>query len=238
MDQKDLLYQDMFLQMVRVPELANLYNEIVKDYVHGIWRQSKDENVRKNAEKFDAKIENAIILAMMSILPQCGICSNLKAKLLINKTGHSFITSDNPVVLNNSLMEYNGNYSYGLNSSGLQIFYPLFPQLGVIYYDEKVYKVGLNKQNVIDIKNESDVYMLNCWIMVNATNNIYFDKSISESYIRYIYAYAKKHRQIQKREETKIEIDSKQSLVIARYIHPHFSFRQTYIKLLDKYKKI
>lgn len=228
----------MFLQMIRVPELANQYNEMVNDYAHGIWKQSKDENIRKNAHKFDAKFENAIIPAMMSALQQCGNCRNLKAKLLINKTSHSFITSDNPVVLNNSLMEYNDNDCYGLNSSGLQIFYPLFPQLGVIFYDEKVYKVGLKKQNVIDIKDECNINMLNCWIMVNATNKIYFDKSISESYINSIFAYAKKYRQKSKREEIKVKIDTNHSLVIARYIHPRFSFWQSYIKLLDKYKKI
>lgn len=119
---REMLYQDMFLQMVRVPQLEDMYNEMVNANAQRIWKHDSNPEVREHADKFEAKVENAIIPAMLVALQNLTICYDLKSKLLINKTDLPFITSDNPVCLNNSLLEKEGRDYFGWQSKGLQIY--------------------------------------------------------------------------------------------------------------------
>lgn len=43
-------------------------------------------------------------------------------------------------------MERMGNQIYALGSRGLQIYLPLTPTLGVMFYDSKCYKLGDRKK--------------------------------------------------------------------------------------------
>ena len=79
------------------------------------------------------------------------IMRDLSVKILVNKTDKSFITSDNPVAKYNQFMERMGQEAYGLGARGLQIFFPLSPQIGVMYYDPKCYKLGYKKKEYVEL---------------------------------------------------------------------------------------
>ena len=232
----EALYQDMFLQMIRVPQMEDIYNEIVNANAHRIWKYAKDPRVRCNADKFDAKVENAIIPAMKVACENICICYDLKAKLLINMTDLPFITSDNPVCINNSLFERDRISNYGLRSVGLQIYYPLSPSLAVFYYDDKVYKVGYRKRNYVNLTKLNDVDALNMLVAVNARERIFFGEGVRETYIKQLCSRTLSSRLKKKQEEIDIAINSTRSYTIAIFKHPQIRFWQTYMKFLDKYK--
>lgn len=235
--EREVLYQDMFLQMVRVPQMEDMYNEMVNAHAHRIWKHAKDPQVRENADKFDANVENAIIPAMAVACENLCICYDLKAKLLINKTDVPFITSDNPVCLNNSLFERDGIPNFGWGSTGLQIYYSLSPTLAVFYYDEKVYKVGYRKKNYVDLTDTSNVNTLNMLVAANARERIFFSDGISEAYIKQLCSWIQPNRLKEKREELEINVSPTRSYIVARYKHPQIRFWQSYMKFLDGYKK-
>lgn len=234
--EREVLYQDMFLQMVRVPQMEDMYNEMVNAHAHRIWKHAQDPLVRENADNFDAKVENAIIPAMMIACENLCLCYDLKAKLLINKTDVPFITSDNPVCLNNSLFERDGVSSFGWGSTGLQIYYPLSPTLAVFYYDDKVYKVGYRKRNYVDLTDISNVNTLNMLVAVNARERIFFGEGTSEAYIKQLCSWVQPNRLKKKSEDIDIEVSSTRSYSITRYKHPQIRFWQSYMKFLERYK--
>ena len=103
------------------------------------------------------------------------ILTDLKYKLLVNRTDVEFVTSDNPVVLYNQLFSFDQTGSNtGWGSKGLQVFFPIGPELGIILFDSYVYSVGNRNKPVVDIELRRDVYQVNRLQMVSALENIYF----------------------------------------------------------------
>ena len=72
--QKEVLYQDMMLQLSRTKQMANLYEEIATMHARRIWRHSNDETVRQHADVFSVKFDNSIFAAMMVTLKNLTIC--------------------------------------------------------------------------------------------------------------------------------------------------------------------
>jgi hypothetical protein len=109
------------------------------------------------------------------------IVSDLDFKLLRNKTGIPFWTSDNPAVLYNQFLEKKRPESNntGLVSKGLQIFCPISPNYYLFFYDKGTYKVGLEKIRIIQVT-ENDVRQLNKLQFISANEKLYFDKSFRE----------------------------------------------------------
>lgn len=100
---------------------------------------------------------------------------DLGYKLLVNKTGVEFITSDNPVVMYNQLLSFRkmgGNT--GLSCKGLLISFPVSPGKLIIMYDDNVYRVGGETKSVIEVTSEKDVYDLNALQACSCYENIYF----------------------------------------------------------------
>jgi len=107
-------------------------------------------------------------------------------KVLVNKTSPNFITSDNPVVLYNRACEQSQVLSHiGLASKGLEIIFPISPKYILLFYDEKIYKVGARKQHFADVIVDNDVRQFNDLQWLNALENIYFnDPSLRPEILR------------------------------------------------------
>jgi len=116
----------------------------------------------------------ALLLGTMAqIIP---IAMDLMCKILINKTNINFITSDNPVVLYNRACEQSKVLSHtGLASKGLKIILPISPKHILLFYDERIYKVGARKQRFADVTIDNDVKQFNDLQWLNALENIYFN---------------------------------------------------------------
>lgn len=101
---------------------------------------------------------------------------DLRGIVLANQTDIGFITSDNPVVLYNQLLEerrFAGNT--GFQSVGLQVYFPVSADIAVVYYDRDVYGVGRRNPSTIFVESRLDVQQLNALQFLNAAENVYFD---------------------------------------------------------------
>ncbi len=100
---------------------------------------------------------------------------DLDYKLLLAYDGAEFITSDNPVVLYNQLLEFERMGSNtGLACKGLQIFFPLSPKVLLAFYDRSVYAFSPRNTIVAQVPNREDMNQLNALQVVAALENVYF----------------------------------------------------------------
>lgn len=235
--QKEVLYQDMMLQLSRTKQMANLYEEIATMHARRIWRHSNDELVRQHADDFGVKFDNAIIAAMMVTLKNLTICYDLEFKVLINRTGIPFVTSDSPVCVYNQYFEAHKRYHSGLNSTGEQLYYPLSPKYAVFYYDHNVYKTKFRKRNYIDIEDESDVNHLNGLVCVWANKCVYYHPGLMpKEHVIWTFEHVKDSRN-PKHEETEIPTGGKSSIIIARHPFPAFGMYLSFLKYQDKVRR-
>ena len=234
--QKEVLYQDMMLQLSRTRYMANMYEEIATAQARRIWRHSNDEYIRTHAEDFGVKFNNPIIAPMAVVLRKLSICLDLDFKVLVNKTDIPFITSDNPICLYNQYYEEYKIYHSGLQSTGEQIYYPLSPKYAVLYYDGNVYKTKYRKRNYLDVTDESDINHLNGLICVTANNCVYYNPELmSEEHMKWTYNHVWGCRKPMM-DETEIITGEKSSIIVVRYPFPAFGMCLSFLKYQDKVK--
>ena len=106
-------------------------------------------------------------------------CVDLEQKLLINNTGHAFVTSDNPAALYNMFFERMGHDELGMGCRGVFVFMPLSPKLAIVLYDGKVYKIGNKRQHYAEITDMRDVEELNKLMAVNAFQTILYNPKVT-----------------------------------------------------------
>lgn len=129
--------------------------------------------------------EEAIKIALSHVNMCYEACVDLKLKLLINNTSVPFLTSDNPVVKYNQFLEqkkWNGGMTgYGL--VGLQIFWPLNPNLILLFYDMATYKIGNKRDNTLLIENSQEVDQINLLQMLNCDSLLFFNQNVAKAYL-------------------------------------------------------
>lgn len=164
----------MLLQSYRTRSNANEFNNVVDTTLKTAMRlepKFKDFDFETHFFAYDNAIEKSLDLLLRS-LP---MLMDMQIKLLFNKTSKELITSDNPISKYNQFLE-SRKFPYGhtgMASKGLQIFYPLAPDLVLIMFDPKVYKVGNKKQfDRIKISIE-DVIALNMLTCLHANKSLY-----------------------------------------------------------------
>ncbi|MSU57944.1 MAG: DUF4238 domain-containing protein [Pedosphaera sp.] len=120
---------------------------------------------------------------------------DLRIKLLINQTSQDFITSDHPVAkMNQYFLGAFGGGVAGWAAKGLQVFLPLSPKHTVMMYDDKIYRVGARKSDIVPIVNESDVNALNTLQLLNAHQNVYFLDSRQGPHISKLFENCRNRR--------------------------------------------
>ena len=102
------------------------------------------------------------------------IMSDLSVKILVNKTSKAFITSDNPVAKYDQFIERMRQKTYALGTRGLQIFCPLSPRIGVMYYDPECYELGYKKREYVELDQEKDIDELNKLTSCNSGGLLYY----------------------------------------------------------------
>lgn len=167
------------------------------------------------------------------------ICVDLKHKVLINNTKIPFITSNNPAAIYDQFMERMGNQIYALGSRGLQIYLPLTPTLGVMFYDSKCYKLGDRKKTYVEISNDKDIKELNKLTASNAENIIYYKpKSVTEYELKQFAAQNKKFKPTI-RVESYPEIKTSNGVIVgACNISMFCKLALSFVKELPLYKSI
>ena len=99
--------------------------------------------------------------------------------MFYNKTGIEFITSDNPVVIHNQILENSDETQKfnGFCQFGVLVFWPISPQYMMVFYDQRSYVIDNHDGNLLPmtlLTKESDVKLLNAFQMMNAFETVYF----------------------------------------------------------------
>lgn len=158
---------------------------------------------------------------------------------MINKTKVSFITSNNPAAKYSQFLERMGVKNYALGSRGLQIFIPLTPSIGVMFYDPKCYKLGDRKKNYVELTQEKDIEELNKLTASNAEGVLYYlPGSISENQLEKLSGQNKYYKP-QKRVEEYPEIPTADGVIVGSYHCSLFcKLSLSFVKELPRYRTL
>ncbi len=165
---------------------------------------SKYQELHDKLDTFKVTLKEPTLMCLRAAATNVHITYDLDYKLLLNKTGAPFFTSDNPVVLYNQFMEQRNRPggSTGLASKGLELFMPVSPFCSILFFDKDIYRVGSDNTDLCPISSAEDIDYLNLLQYVNADRNIYFNEQISVDYIKKIALKAKSHRKT-----TRVHVD-------------------------------
>lgn len=160
--------------------------DALDDAADGLWKKVFDKDpwfdpeLLKNVRIVNSDPAN---LAVFFMLRHYHLIMDLGYKLLLARPESVFITSDNPVVLYNQLLEHERfGSATGLVSKGLQIFLPLSPSALLMFYDRDVYAVSPRDALTITVSEVADMTQLNALQVVAALENVYFSGSDANIY--------------------------------------------------------
>lgn len=250
-EEESILYTFTMLQNGRTLAQANLIQEytnttlrnLVKKQIELFRNNDKKSEVEEiTDEMLDKCSFNLTEPGMFALGTQTQLietCLDLEYKILINNAKIPFITSDNPVALYDQFMERMDNQIYALGSRGLQMYLPLTPTLGVMYYDPKCYKLGYRKKAYVEITQNKDICELNKLTAANAENILYYKQnSITEYKLREFATQGKKNKP-STRIEMLPELQSPQGTIVGSHNVSMFcKLKLSFIKELPNYKAI
>lgn len=153
---------------------------VVNDYTDAFWksylkRKLAAEGEKQNLETVRIVNTNAIFKVMSVYMQAYPLLLDLKQLILVNRTKNGFITSDTPVVFYNQYLEDRKPMSNtGMQSAGLQIMFPVTPQVYLILCDPFPYGTGRRRLETIEVTADSDVEQLNRLQLLSAWENVYF----------------------------------------------------------------
>lgn len=251
-EERYTLYVFTMMQNGRTLAQANLIQEVTNSIFRTVAKkqielQQNDNEYNNVSEgiaddilgKIQFNLKQPGLFALGTQAQLVNICIDLECKILINNTKTPFITSNNPAALYDQFMERMGNKMYALGSRGLQIFLPLTPILGVMYYDPKCYKLGDRKKTYVEIMQDNDVCELNKLTASNAENIIYYKPySITEFTLKQLAAQNIKYKP-SVRVRTFPELKSPKGVIVGSHNVSMFcKLKLSFIKELPVYKAI
>lgn len=146
------------------------------------------------------------------------ILFDLKSVLLISKNDRQFITSDNPLVRYNQ-MYIQRKYTlrgYGLGNMGIQLFFPISPQLCICIFDNILYDCEINKDGNIEIDKGKHMDEINKLLYLNSYNNVFFNDKTKEAYIKKIEKDANRKDQKNQKEVHVFGSESRKLIAYSR----------------------
>lgn len=185
---KEMLFLLLFVTMFQTQNLKSkekvksttrkLIDLKFKDYL-------KSQGISEEDTVSDWEITYDGDFPMMLIGGMHGFTLIQDRKIKILKTNnHSFITSDNPIVLYNLSMVKDTEFNRtGFQAPGLMIFVPINEKLCLLFYDSNVYKI--QEKDKIEIS-DADVDEINKLQILNCINNIFFE-NCSQSYVETLF---------------------------------------------------
>lgn len=174
------------------------------DFADGMWKKVLEKDPRVSPEMLSkVRIVNTdpANLAIATMLRQYHLIMDLDYRLLKAREGSDFITSDNPVVLYNQLLEFEAFGSKtGLVSKGLQIFLPLSPKYMLMFFDRDVYSPSPRDRIVLTVPEVSDMTQLNGLQAASALENVYFVNTIRAN----IYSLVDRAKRFRRSTKTRV----------------------------------
>ena len=129
--------------------------------------------------------------------------------------------------------------NYALGSQGLQIFFPLTPFIGVMFYDPKCYKLGNKKKTYVELILEKDIDELNKLTASNAEGVLYYlSGSISENRLQRLSEYNKRFKPTKHVEEYPEELTTNGVIVGTYHCSLFCKLTLSFVKELPRYKAL
>lgn len=208
--------------------------------IYGSHPEMKDE-----LDEVKIEFSNSSVIGITQMAEMIPISLDLSFKLLINESNAPFITSDNPVVKYNSLLERKKVHGgkVGLGTIGLQIFLPLSPDLMIVFFDNDSYSIGTPGVPAFKLQQESIVSDLNLLHFLNCEKIVFFDDQVDEAYIKDLHYKSKKYTRANQAIVSEHEIrDSngkalQNSILHSRTTECRTSLNLPFMKVLPKGKK-
>jgi len=154
--------------------------------------------------------------------------ADLHRVLIWNGSDRNFITSDHPVVLDNSRfkdeIEINPT---GYSSAGLQAFCPLSNNLLLLYFDPYAYQVDANSEHTVIVRDETVIEDLNKLQLLNCLENCYYHDESDSPWVDGLYQDVKDDRleELIKREhDREYDEDQGREREFVRTHHPEIQF--------------
>ena len=145
----------------------------------------QDSRLRESMKDGSVRLTDSQVGSTVAALQSAVHARNLGCKILRNPSAHPFVSSDSPVVSYNQFAEYRkiDFGATGFGWKGLQMFLPIGPNAMLMFYDDKMYKVGNRKDIEVGVS-VADVFVLNRLQIANAEDLIYGSDGLDESYVR------------------------------------------------------
>ena len=141
--------------------------------------------------------QDTVIRSIDIALQNALLITDLNYYILRNHTDYPFVFSDAPVVFYNTYYQNVKNRGVlGMQTPGLQIFYPLNSNTVLMLIDDQIYRGWYKQSLFIDLIERSDVSQLNALQLHHSYQSIYFADVKDKEYI-YDLRAAHKNRIIQ-----------------------------------------
>lgn len=171
----------VLLQHARTVNAGTEYDEAADKQLKHIFLRCRGDRRPEDLKGVRIKWDNAVRQSLIHAMEVYPLVLDLELLLITVDSGTYFITSDNPVVLYNQYLEER-NYASntGLQSIGLQMFFPLSPDCLLLCFDSWIYGIKPCNQRTIKIARSTDLRKINELQLLNAVENIYFNPFMSE----------------------------------------------------------
>lgn len=159
-------------------------SDAMDEFSDKMWKQVLEKDPRFPPEMLNnVRIVNTdpANFAVRTMLRLYHLIMDMGYRLLLAHDGTEFVTSDNPVVMYNQLLEFElmGSKT-GLACKGLQIFFPLSPKVLLTFYDRSIYAFSPRGSIVTQVPTREDMNQLNALQVVSALENVYFSSPAAD----------------------------------------------------------
>ncbi len=218
-------------------------SDAMDEFSDKMWKQVLEKDPRfppEMLEKVRIVHTDPANFAVSTMLGLYHLIMDMDYRLLLAHEDSEFITSDNPVVRYNQLLEFEPMGSKtGLACKGLQIFYPLSPSVLLTFFDRSVYAYSPRQSIISRVPTRQDMNQLNALQVVSALENVYFSSPAAD--IFRVVARAKPMRRSRKARiialpETRTETGSSQ-IIGGSHEDVRTNLTLSFVKLLKPAKR-
>lgn len=239
---KDFLVLKSFLLLQKARTLHEVrgFRKGIAQVMQYVGSLGPSEDLQKWLDSYENSEKDVVNMMMANFKVALKITADMKCKVIINEGTSSFITSDDPVIEYNPLLEPFKITNYGLAAIGLLLLLPISPKAAIVVFDGSYYKIGNQKQNVIRFNNSTDISWINMLTILHADKAVYYLKgSLIQNEIQGLVSRAKGFGEGEVMKMTPyVADDGKSELIHSQSNHFAIGAKFSFIKILDKARSI
>jgi len=183
------------------PAIESMYLSCFKYYLeheHNIIDREKIiEHISNGNVHIKETPQETVMRSIVKAMEKVNLISDLNFYILRNHTNYPFVFGDSPVVFYNTYYQnVKERGVLGMQTPGLQIFYPLDSYTVLMLIDDQIYGGWYKRNLFVDLVEKSDVSQLNVLQLHHSYNSIYFANENDKEYIYELWG-AHRHRIVQ-----------------------------------------